>query len=449
MTPLPAPDGSAESWLKRLGARLDQRQPTLNRLDAYYEGRHPLAFATQRFRREFREVFGNFSDNWCELVVSATRERLKIEGFRFAQDQQADDDAWAMWQYNALDAEAGLAHAEAIKLGESYVMVGPGGEYPEITVEHPSQVIVEMAPGGRRHRLAALKRWEDEDGHARANVYLPDAVYRYRTARPIRSGILDSRTEWVPDEIGAVVNSLGVVPVIPLRNNPSMLGGGRSDLEQVIPVQNAINKTMMDMLVASEMQGFRQRYATGIEIPEDPDTGEPIENKFLPSQARVWNVPDKDASFGEFGQVDLAGFVREIEMLIQHLAARTRTPPHYLLGQSGAFPSGESLKATETGLVAKVRRKQVDFGEAWEEALRLAFLLRGDKERAQLISAETLWADPESRSEGETVDALVKMATLGVPFSALWSRWGATPEEVDRWEADRQQRMAQAPPQTP
>jgi hypothetical protein len=62
-------------------------------------------------------------------------------------------------------------------------------------------------------------------------------------------------------------------------------------------------------------------------------------------------------------------------VLIQHVAAQTRTPPHYLLGQSGAFPSGESLKATETGLVAKVKRKQTTFGETWEEAMRLAFLL--------------------------------------------------------------------------
>ena len=54
-------------------------------------------------------------------------------------------------------------------------------------------------------------------------------------------------------------------------------------------------------------------------------------------------------------------------MLIQHVAAQTRTPPHYLLGAMGSFPSGESLKATETGLVAKVRRKMLSFGEGWEE----------------------------------------------------------------------------------
>jgi hypothetical protein len=136
--------------------------------------------------------------------------------------------------------------------------------------------------------------------------------------------------------------------------------------------------------------------------------------------------------FGEFTASDLSNYVRGVEALVQHVAAQTRTPPHYLLGSSGNFPSGESLKATETGLVAKVRRKQLWFGEAWEEAMRLAFQIQGDR-LANTQDAETIWRDPESRSEGERVDALTKMATLGVPNEALWEAWGATPQQVDQW----------------
>jgi hypothetical protein len=84
-------------------------------------------------------------------------------------------------------------------------------------------------------------------------------------------------------------------------------------------------------------------------------------------------------------------------------------------------------------LVAKVKRKQIDFSEAWEEAMRLAFYAMGDMTKAQATDAEVIWADPEFRTEGERVDALVKMATLGVPEEALWQRWGATPQEIERW----------------
>jgi hypothetical protein len=55
-------------------------------------------------------------------------------------------------------------------------------------------------------------------------------------------------------------------------------------------------------------------------------------------------------------------FVKAVEMLVQHIASQTRTPPHYF-ALTGQFPSGDAIKSAETGLVAKVRRKMVHFGE--------------------------------------------------------------------------------------
>jgi hypothetical protein len=94
------------------------------------------------------------------------------------------------------------------------------------------------------------------------------------------------------------------------------------------------------------------------------------------------------------------------------------------------------LKATETGLVAKVRRKQLSFGEGWEEAIRLAFQVEGDKQRAETVEVETIWANPESRLVAETVDAAVKLAGIGVPRPALWEYVGASPQQVTRWREE-------------
>jgi hypothetical protein len=130
-------------------------------------------------------------------------------------------------------------------------------------------------------------------------------------------------------------------------------------------------------------------------------------------------------------------------MIIQHIAALTRTPPHYLLGQSGAFPSGESLKATETGLVAKVRRKQLTFGDAWEQVMRLA--MRAAKmEPEEGAQAETLWRDPESRTTGEQTDAAVKELAVGIPEEEVWRRrLGMSPQEIARVKAIK---AAEEPP---
>ena len=425
---------------KRLDTALEARLPAVERYDAYYLGVHRIAFATSKWRETFGNLFNELADNWSQLVVDAAVERLKVEGFRFGpEDDQADAEAWALWQANYMDADSTLAHNESCKSGISYVLVTPSDdpETPRITVEHPAQMITASAPEDRRTRVAAFKRWADGDD-TRAVLYLPDGFYPM-----VRSG--NSET-WTSDG-EPVPNAIGLVPVVPMLNNPTILGTGVSDLNVVVPLQDAINKLLADLLVNSEFVAYPQRFATGLEIPTDPETGRPLDReKFLSSVSRLWVSEDKETTFGQLPESDGAGYVRQIEMLIQHVAAQTRTPPHYLLGQSGSFPSGESLKATETGLVAKVRRKQVTFGEAWEEAMRLAFLFRGDSKRGAAANAETIWADPESRSEGELVDALLKMQTLGVPEEALWERWGASPQEIETWQAAREAAAAEAPP---
>jgi hypothetical protein len=187
----------------------------------------------------------------------------------------------------------------------------------------------------------------------------------------------------------------------------------------------------MDMIIASEFASFGQRWATGIEIPKDPVTGRPIgEERFLASVSRLWTSEDPDTKFGQFPESDLSNYVKAIEMMIQHVAAITRTPPHYLLGQAGSFPSGDSLAATETGLVAKVKRKMKNFSPAWEEALRLAFRLKKDPRGKQL--ADTVWADPEQRIRAARIDAAVKMTTIGVPQDMIWEEIGMSPSQIVR-----------------
>jgi hypothetical protein len=119
------------------------------------------------------------------------------------------------------------------------------------------------------------------------------------------------------------------------------------------------------------------------------------------------------------------------------MAARTRTPAQYLLGKLSNV-NGETLKATESGLVAKVRQRQRPLGEGEEEVARLALRAAGDTR--DLSKLEVIWHNPEFRTEGELVDALVKMSTLGVPREALWERWGASQTEIAQWRelADQQ-----------
>lgn len=412
---------------QQMNRALETRMPAVEHFAAYYQGFQRLAFATSKWRDTFGALFEELADNWCQLVVDAAVERLNVIGFRFGpNDENADSEAWQLWQANYLDADSTLAHTTACITGIAYVLVTPSDDpdTPRITVEDPAQVITWNAPDDRRKRLAGLKRWADDEGNGHAVVYTPDAFIPFARSR--------NRRTWVRDG-AATPNKIGIVPVVPMLNTPTMLGLGISDLNVVIPLQDAVNKLLADLLVNSEYVAFPQRFATGLEIPTDPETGRPLDReRFLSSVSRLWVAENPDVKFGQLPESDGVGYVKQIETLIQHVAAQTRTPPHYLLGSSGNFPSGESLKATETGLVAKARRKQVTYGETWEEAMRLAFLFRGDQNRGAAANAETLWADPESRSEGELVDALIKLQTIGYPLEVLWAMHGESPQQIDR-----------------
>jgi hypothetical protein len=375
------PPLTRDAWLTRLEADLAAQQRRIKRPTDYYDGNHRLQFATAKYRDAFGSLFAAFADNWCQLVVDAAVDRLEVQGFRFGGKRETDDDAWSIWQANNLDAESEKLHSEAVKCGCAYTLVDPAdGATPRITIEHPSQVIVAHAAGDRRVRLAALKKWLDESGYVFATLYLPEAVYKYQSHERVKSNAVQKKITWVPraDDPGGA-NPLGVVPVVPFYNRPTMLGGGRSDLEPAYALQDAITKLALDMIVASEFGAFMQRWATGVDIPKDEATGRPLNpTDWIAGAGKLWAVASPDAKFGTFQATDLQNFVIAIDMFVQHLAAQTRTPPHYLLAKL-INVSGDALKIGETGLVSRVRSKHRHLGEGHEETMRLAFRAGGDQ----------------------------------------------------------------------
>lgn len=418
--------GTPEWWRDSLLKRLAERTPSILTLDNYYSGNHPLPESPTNAQGAYRDLLRRSRSNWMALVVEAVVERLHVDGFRFGESIGGDGDAWKRWQVNRLDADSELVHTDALARGYSYVLVDPFTA--QITVEDALQCIVAYQAGDRRRRAAGLKVWVDDDT-TKATLYLPGTITKWQ--RKARAGAWGERVE-NGDDGPELDNPLGEVPLVEFRANPRIDGTGRSEFADVIPIQDRINETIFNRLVAARFSSFKQRWVTGLEVPVDPNTGQPVE-PFKTAVDRLWVTDNPDAKFGEFSASDLSNYTKSVEADVQHLAAITRTPPHYLLGQSGAFPSGESLKSTETGLVAKCGRHQRQLGEAWEEVMRLDLRVLGDP-KAGDFQSEVIWRDAEARTEGELVDALVKMGTLGVPAEVLWQRWGASQQEIARWK---------------
>jgi hypothetical protein len=441
------PAGSPLWWLKRLEEKLHARQAEMQRLDRYYSGEHDLPFLTRthnaKLHDEFRLLLNDSRSNFMRLVVDAVEERLVVEGFRLSAETDTATDAksWDIWQANHLDADSQSAFADALIKGCSYLSVWAGerpDDYPVIAVEDPTQTIVAYVPGSNfRRRAAALKVWSnDQAGERRANVYLPDGIYKYRAAEGTYSEASSEATwEELPPGAEFVANPLGIVPIIPLRNRPRVLCEGESEICDLIPIQNSINGLLFLLALAGYFGAHRQRWAIGLKIMEDRN-GNPIE-PFDVAIDRLWQAENPETKFGEFSQTALDGYIAAIEQKVLHIAVASRTPRHYLI-QDGQSPSGDALRSAESGLVKKVERKQRPFGEGLEEAIRLARRFAGEQDAP--VDSEIVWADPQTLTMAEITDAVIKQYQAGlIPTDKALEQLGYTQTEIRRLMAQRAQ----------
>lgn len=417
-------------WADYLGLKLTQQAADAQRMNDYYEGKHAMLFAQDKFRRAYVDLIGRFADNFCSLIVDSVAERLAVDGFRMTGNPEADRDAWMIWQRNDMDARSSTAMVESLVSARSFATVwGDSDGNPIIELEDATELRVWYPTSDRRTPQVALKRWVDEWGTWHARLWTPTASYKMVGTQ--QAGNWGDYVE--------TPNPLGVVPVVELANRPRLRWDPSSELRLVAPIQDAINKVVRDALVASEFAAYPQRWVTGLEIEEDED-GQPKPPPFDPALDRMFQAEDATVNFGQFAAADLGNYVKLVEMLVQHLATISRVPFHYFLLNGGQAPSGEAITSAEAGLIAKVRDRQMHFGDAWERVMRLAFRVMDDP-RATAATAETIWRDPEYRTEGQHVDALLKLRTLGVPMQQLWEDAGYSPAQIERFEQLRRDEL--------
>ena len=439
---------SPEWWLDRLYKQLVKRREVADLFDDYYCGNHPLPFVAPQARDEFRRLVKMTRSNYMGLVCDATAERLGVEGFRFGNDASADKDTWRIWQGNNLDADSDMAWLESLICGVSYFHVAPNPKdeaLPHIWVEHASQAIVEHVPGtNRRERAASLKVWDDDwTGQIHATLQLPGWIYKFAAQRP-KSGNMPTRPRWVEREVegeqenGQRKNPLRVVSMVEIPNNPRLLTGGISELYDLTDAQDRINKTLFDRLQAQEFGVDPQKWATA--FPDEDDDGVPNTVEF--GKNRMVTTDVQETQFGNFEVALLSPYNEAKREDVKDIASRSRTPAQYLLGEMSNV-NGETLKASESGLVSKVRQRQRPFGEAAEETMRIARTAAGLKSDGD-ARMETLWRDPQYRTEGERTDAIVKrLQTRITSLRQAREDHGYSATQIERLERDDRDEAAQ------
>jgi len=179
----------------------------------------------------------------------------------------------------------------------------------------------------------------------------------------------------------------------------------------------------------------------GVQVGERP-----VDMKKLAEDRILW-LTGQNTKISQWEAARLDVFSGVVETGVAHIAAQTRTPPHYLiLGKGMVNVSADGMRAAETGLVQKVGEAQLFLGPSTRDVFRLFALVRGDDKVAdQCRTGVVKWKDAENRSEAQLVDALAKLKTVGFPFRWIAERYGLSAPEIERLMQMRDEELAEDP----
>jgi hypothetical protein len=423
--------GTPKWWLRRLDEERTLRASDMQAYRDLVDDVHPQVESAETSQK-FVRMAGLATTNLTGLAVEATAERMSVEGIRIGDEPEADKDAWRIWKDSDFDAGSDEAIAAALICGRAFVSVSPpkGDGKPRLNYEDPRQVVLAYSPEGER--VAALKVFTDEwTGETFGTLYTPGFVVRMsQQGEPTPFAEARWMARQMPNGQQAVTrNPLGEVPFFELQNRP--LGEIRSEIANLATPQRLLNQTMFNVQAIAEYGAFRQKWATGIEVPRGVD-GKPVA-PYEAHIAKLFVAEGDGARFGDFNATDLKPHLDLAREIAGHMARISRLPITYFLTDVSNL-SAESLALLISGLVAKCERRVKGYEPGIEGAMRLAFKSLGDPRADARI--EVKWAEMETRSMAQAADAAVKLTTGDNPVitpQTAQEKWlGMSQTERDR-----------------
>lgn len=396
----------------------------------YYDGEHDVHLS-EPMKAMLRTDLG-FSDNQCGLIIDTMVDRLKVNGFH-SDDDAANDWAAELMAANRFDAMQIDIHEASLIDGDAYAIA----EYDESTQKvllsyeeawdgYTGMMAVYDSRG--RDIVAAVKVWDAVET-TRVNVYLPDVTHKYLAQGEPEDGA----GALVEMEGSPMPNPLGRLPVVHWKNRTSrrkkyrateFLRGdfGTSELAPVIPLQDALNRTLTSMVMTAELGAFQIKAAPGFVPP----------SKLQPGDWLSYDVSEPGVTGSDYAAMlnamkaytlevsPLTPFIEQCAYLLAEIGSITHTPLPGLLGADTA--SGESLKERKEGLYGKLQRAQTRFGNSWEDLLTMAAAVHNAYTvgpRIQDVTWDTQWKDVRPRDAQQTREHAKLMFEMGYEDEAL------------------------------
>lgn len=381
----------------------------------YYYGDHEMTLTpeTKSMLNISTTDFEQFNLNYCGMVVGAMSDRLTVDSVKTtetasegSQSNAAQDWIDTLLADNRFDALQIDVREAALRDGETFVGVNlRDGDVPmlthELTYDGDVGVLAVMDDYGT-NMLAAVKIWWVGD-KKRANIYFPDSVEKYWMGA---AGDLSPFSE--PVTVKSVEGKGAGIPLVRFsrRRMP------QSELNDVLPLQQALNRALVDMVMASLLTGFSLMWAKGWTpsqkltpgmilaaaltdangtaiVPQTEEQGKAM-------QAMLSSIDLKRIEPGDLSQI-----INGAKFLIEQIGIVSSTPLPGMMG--GDSQSGDALRQRDIRLLGKITSAQVRFGNAWEDVVTMAAKLQAmfpgsGSKSPELGRLNTKWKSGEIRN---------------------------------------------------
>lgn len=415
---------------------LKAKQAGYDKLWRYYDGDQPVVYAASRLDKIFEGLDARFTQNWCAVVIDSTSDRIHLDGFDVTGNTEATKRLATLVADNELLIEADDVHDGALVTGESFVIAAKDGDgLPQAWFNDPKLCHAFYESENPRIMRMGAKWWTDESsGLLYLTLYYADRFEYYVSDKKAES--VTSAAALRPDPAQpTAVNPYGRIPFFHFRVERRRT---LSDLTNVIPLQNGVNKLLTDMMVAAEFGAFPQKWAiSNVET----------KGKLLNAPNIIWDLPAGDGTsqptqVGQFSPTDLDNYLKAVDKLALAIAAITRTPKHYFFGEGGD-PSGEALLAMESPLVKKAQDRIDRFKPVWQRLAAFLLELSGMVVAADAITPR--FADPRTVQPKTQSEIRQANTAAGWPMVSQMRDEGKPQAQIDQVLRDKaDEAMAQS-----
>lgn len=400
-----------------------------------------------------------FNLNVCRTITLAVKDELSVSGFNTSETADAAGVkvqakwAWDLWNKSHMNSVQAEVHESALSDRETFIIVDWDYVNKRSRMTH-NYKYTSLDSGGDGQGCWMLYENDDVNQPAKCAVKQWTQIARSPTTGQETSAM--RRTIYYPDHIEKWIYDAGWQHYIELKTDeqpaepwpiPWKSKDGKPlgipaihfrnvnltpEAWDAIPLQDAINKTLIDILASNDLTAFQMLAALGWYPTTDGEPPNATGSNMLKVGPGEWIGTTKpDAKLQVVKGHDPTALVNTLKDLVLMAAQITSTPTSRFT-TTKLIASQETLKEQNMQLKKKAQDRRILFGDSWEACMDMARRVTnffGGAGLDELVTFVTIWKD------NQTIEALTLKKDLGIPEEILWAEAGYTTEQIANMKA--------------